>query len=194
MAKTGLVLGLDVSTSITGLVLLDNVIDFDPKKNIVHYEPIEFKGCTTFWQKCDKIKSQLDKLYIQQPNVESFFIEEPMKRFAEGFSSAETISVLQRFNGIVCYLVREVWKIDPVYINVSSARKSIGIKVTTKAKAGGRNAKQQTFDHVTAGDLNHIVWPTKKRSVNTVDWAKDVVDAFVIARAGIILNNSGVVK
>jgi hypothetical protein len=189
MANSGLVLGLDVSTSVTGLVLLDNVVNFDPTKNIVHYEPIEFKGCTTFWQKCDRIKQQLDKLHAQQPNVENFYIEEPMKRFAEGFSSAETISTLQRFNGIVCYLVREIWKIDPTYINVSSARKAIGIKVTTKAKAGGRSAKQQTFDHIMANDLSHIVWPTKKKSTNTVEWAKDVVDAYVIARAGIALNN-----
>lgn len=187
MMKPGMVLGLDVSTSITGLVLLDNVVDFDPKKNLVHYEPIEFKGCTTFWQKCDKIKVQLDQLHKQNPTIEGFFIEEPMKRFAEGFSSAETISILQRFNGIVCYLVRETWKIDPTYINVSSARKAIGVKVTTKAKAGGRNAKQQTFDHLMSSDLNHITWPTKKRSTNLVDWSKDVVDAYVIARAGIVL-------
>lgn len=193
MSDSGLVLGLDVSTSVTGLVILKNSSAFVSTNDVVHYEAIEFKGCTTFWQKCDRIKERLDALKLGFPDIKSFFIEEPMKRFAEGFSSAETISVLQRFNGIVCYLVRETWKIDPTYVNVSSARKTIGAKITTKTKAGGKNAKQQTFDYVMSGELSHITWPTKKRSSNIVDWAKDIVDAYVVARFGVILNTRAAV-
>ena len=177
------VLGIDASTSATGLVVLED-------GKLVHHEAILFKGCNTFWEKCDRIYDALIEL-DKHHTIERFYIEEPMKRFAEGFSSAETLSILQRFNGIVCYLVRERFGVDPTYVNVSSARKAAGIKVTTKAKAGGRNAKQQTFDHVMANELSYIEWPKKQRSDNIVDWAKDVVDAWVVARGGHALSQTG---
>lgn len=175
-------LGIDASTSATGVVVLDG-------DKMIHHEAILFKGCNTFWEKCDRVRATMLDLSLGH-SINAFYIEEPMKRFAEGFSSAETLSILQRFNGIVCYLVRERFGVDPTYVNVSSARKAAGIKVTTKAKAGGRNAKQQTFDHVMAHDLSHIQWPKKQRSDNLVDWAKDVVDAYVVARGGHELNKA----
>lgn len=177
------VLGLDVSTSNTGVALLDA-----GNGSIALLDHIDFKGCETFWQKCDKLKDSFESLGSKYM-VTSFYIEEPMKRFAEGFSSAEVISMLQRFNGIACYLARDVWRVDPDYLNVSSARKLCGIKVTTKAKAGGKNVKQQVFDHMAANDLKHITWPLKQRSTNIVDWAGDVTDAYVIAKAGYVLNS-----
>ena len=172
-------LGVDASTSATGVVILDD-------GKLVFYGAETFKGCQTFWEKCDRLHDFFMKLK-EEHTVKAFFIEEPMKRFSEGFSSAETISTLQRFNGIVCYLARDVFGVDPTYVNVSSARKASGIKVTSKAKAGGRNAKQQTFDHMMASDLSNIVWPKKQRSENIVDWAKDIVDAYVVAKGGLSL-------
>jgi hypothetical protein len=177
------ILGIDASTSVVGLVIIDYVNGFDPQTNLVHYEPIMFKGKMTFWEKCDHVRERLC-LLKQLYDVDRFFIEEPLKRFSEGFSSAETIGLLQRFNGIVCFLVRDIFKVEPTYINVSSARKSMGVRVTSKAKAGGKNAKQQTFDFVTSTDLSFISWPKKMRSNNIVDWAKDVVDAYVVALGG----------
>lgn len=177
----GISLGLDVSTSNTGVAFLDD------HGKILKLDHIDFKGCETFWQKCDRLRARFRDFYYEYPTLSNFYIEEPMKRFATGFSSAEVISMLQRFNGIACFLARETWGIDPVYINVASARKMAGIKVTTKAKAGGRDVKTQTFDHMMQSDLAHIVWPTKLRSEKVVDWAKDIVDAYVIAKAGSVL-------
>ena len=176
------VIGIDASTSATGLVILEDGV-------LIHHEAILFKGCNTFWEKCDVVDNRLKELSILH-KIDTFFIEEPMKRFAEGFSSAETLSILQRFNGITSYVVREHFNVDPTYVNVSSARKAAGVKVTTKAKAGGRNAKQQTFDHIMKHDLSHISWPKKQRSENIVDWARDIVDAFVVAKGGMMLNKN----
>lgn len=175
------VLGIDASTTATGIVIIDD-------NSLLHYSAETFKGCETFWEKCDALQKHLKFVRDQGPDVDAFYIEEPMKRFAEGFSSAGVISLLQRFNGIVCYLARQTFGVDPTYINVSSARKAAGIKVLPKAKAGGRNAKQQSFDHMMSVELAHIVWPKKQRSENIVDWAKDVVDAYVVARGGLLLN------
>ena len=182
------VLGIDASTSATGIVIIN-------EERVIHHEAELFKGCETFWEKCDALEATLEKLKVKlwkdDVYVTHFFIEEPMKRFAEGFSSAGVISLLQRFNGIVCYLTRRTFGVDPIYVNVSSARKAAGIKVAPKAKAGGRNANQQTFDHMMATDLSHIEWPKKQRSENIVDWAKDIVDAYVVAKGGMLLNKNG---
>lgn len=176
------ILGIDASTSATGIVIIDD------ENKVLHYSAELFKGCDTFWQKCDAFREHLYSVREVHSTIDMFTIEEPLKRFAEGFSSAGVISMLQRFNGIVCFLARETWGIDPTYVNVSSARKAAGVKVTTKAKAGGRNAKQQTFDHMMVGDLKHIQWPKKQRSNNIVDYARDIVDAYVVARGGFLLN------
>lgn len=187
---TSLVLGIDASTTATGVVVIDESLS--SQHQMAFYGATTFKGCETFWEKCDAMRRFLLEikglLTDDEKKIEKFFIEEPMKRFSEGFSSAETISVLQRFNGIVCYITRDIFGVDPTYVNVSSVRKASGIKVTTKVKAGGRNAKQQTFDHMAQHDLSSIEWPKKKRSDNIVDWAKDVTDAYVVARGGALLD------
>ena len=175
------VMGLDVSTTNTGVTFLDAT------GKILKLDHIDFKGCDTFWQKCDRLRDRFKDFSIEFPTISNFYIEEPMKRFAQGFSSAEVISILQRFNGIACFLAREIWNVDPVYINVASARKMAGIKVTTKAKAGGKDVKTQTFEHMMQSDLAHVIWPTKMRSDKVVDWAKDVVDSYVIAKAGSVM-------
>lgn len=191
------VLGIDASTTATGIVILDDSLE--SKHQLLFYGATTFKKCKGFWEKCDELHRFLNEIRETELfdevtgkrtkiNVERFFIEEPMKRFSPGLSSAETISVLQRFNGITCYITRDVFGVDPTYVNVSSARKAAGIKVTTKAKSGGRNAKQQAFDHMAANDLFMIKWPTKKKSNNIVDWAKDVTDAYVVARGGMVLD------
>lgn len=178
------ILGLDVSTSNTGVVFLHT------DGSIAKLDHIEFKGCDNFWTKCDRLKERFEEFKKEFPEISCFYIEEPMKRFATGFSSAEVISMLQRFNGIACFLARSTWNVDPTYVNVATARKLVGLKVTSKAKAGGKDVKQQVFDQIMLNHLQHIKWPLKQRSDNIVDWAKDVVDAYVIAKAGLHLYTS----
>jgi hypothetical protein len=90
------------------------------------------------------------------------------------------------FNGLVSYFVRETWKIDPEHIMPARARKLIGLKMQQK-KTCGLSHKEQTFDAIMASDLSHHTWPTK-RSGKPKDWAYDIVDAYVIAKAGVVLN------
>jgi len=184
-----LVLGLDVSTSVTGIVVLENVGDFEPKKHVVHWTPCELAKHKSFWDKTRVLYDALDDVRrMYALDVGAIYVEEPMKRFAQGFSSAQTVSILQRMNGIACYIAYTMWNVEPTYVNVSSARKAAGVKVVqTKKDPQNRNAKQQTFDHMLANDLNHVQWPQKKSGVPK-DFAYDVVDAYVIARGGMLLN------
>ena len=107
-------------------------------------------------------------------------LEEPLMGFRQGMSSAHTISTLMRFNGIVSYLAREAFHVEPEYIGSAHARKLCGVKL--KRTSIGGPQKEQVFKHMAEHDLQHVVWPLKKNG-KTVDWSRDACDAYVIARA-----------
>jgi hypothetical protein len=183
-----LCLGLDVSTSITGISVIRDHEKFDPKVDFLDWHACELSKIESFWKKTDNITEALAALSVKFPKIDSIFIEEPMKRFAEGFSSAGTVSILQRMNGIVCYVAYKIWNVEPTYVPVSSARKVIGARIVqTKKDPQLRNAKKQTFDFILANDLSHVVWPCKKSGA-VKDSTYDVVDSYVVARGGCLLN------
>jgi len=184
-----IILGLDVSTSCTGLCLVESSRAPDDKgSHILLLDRIEFKCCRTFWEKADAVSAYLSSL---QGNgrlggySDSFriVVEEPLMGFRTGMSSAQTITQLMRFNGIVSYIARDVFKVEPEYVGSAHARKLCGIKLQ-QTKIGGPQ-KEQVFAHMAINDLKHVTWPTKKNGA-IVDWSRDACDAYVIARAAMV--------
>jgi hypothetical protein len=118
-----------------------------------------------------------------QDKIDRVVLEEALLGFRPGMSSAMTISTLMRFNGIVSYLARETFHVEPEYIGSAHARKLCDVKLQRIALGGPQ--KLQVFKHMNEHDLKHVVWPLKK-SGKVVDWATDACDAYVIARAAMI--------
>jgi hypothetical protein len=177
------VLGLDISTSATGICILDAEDD-----SIVEINAYTFKSGKSFWQKIDDFKERLDQIKSAYGTCICWkvAIEEPLLGFKKGFSSAQTITTLMRFNGVVSYITREIFRIDPTYISASNARKVCGVKVQKTAKAG-MSGKDQVFEHMKNHDLKSIQWPVNKAG-KIVDWSKDATDAYCIAKSYCILN------
>lgn len=181
-----MILGLDVSTSVTGVCIIDpTVMPDDRGSHIRHLDRIEFKKCKTLWEKADMVAVELSNLLGQHPGDYKVALEEPLMGFRTGMSSAATITMLMRFNGIVSYISREIFKVDPQYIAAASARKLCGIKMQKTAVAG-MSGKEQVFKYMSEHDLKHVQWPLKKNG-DSVDWSRDATDAYVIARAASIL-------
>lgn len=185
-------IGLDVSTSCTGVSVVRNNVDPDNKgSNILLVDRIEFKGCDTLWQKADRIKQDFSRIVqtIMSDDstnvVTGVAVEAALMGFRPGMSSAATISTLQKFNGIVSYIARDMFHVDPSYIAAAHARKVCGVKLQ-RTSTCGKNGKQQVFEHMQANDLSFVKWPTKKSGAPK-DWAYDATDAYVIARAGSLL-------
>ena len=109
--------------------------------------------------------------------------------FRPGMSSAQTISMLLRFNGIVSQLARKQFHVDPEYISANHARKVVGVKLQRTAVAG-MSQKEQVFKHMSENDLLNFPWPVKKGG-KLVDWSRDATDAYVIAKAASI---SGIIQ
>lgn len=168
--------GLDVSTSCTGVAILDA-----KKSSIITLDRIEYKKCKTLWEKADVTACYLEKYKKDLENACVVALEEPLMGFRAGMSSAATITTLMRFNGIVSYISRDIFKVDPLYISSSTARKLCGVKVQ-KTSVAGLSGKEQVFKHMSEHDLKSIVWPTKKNG-EPVEWSRDATDAYVIAKA-----------
>lgn len=181
-----IIFGLDVSTSVTGICILSaETLPDDKGSHILHLDRIEFKKCKTFWEKADLTSLELRNLSKKYPGTPRVALEEPLMGFRTGMSSAATITTLMRFNGIVSYISREIFGVDPEYISSASARKLCGIKMQKTAKAG-MSGKEQVFKYMSENDLKHVNWPEKKNG-EPVDWSRDATDAYVIARAASLL-------
>jgi hypothetical protein len=181
-----LIIGLDVSTSVTGVSILNVGIDPDEKgSHILHLDRIEYKKCNNLWEKADLTAVTLAEIKNKLPGSYRVVVEEPLMGFRTGMSSAATITTLMRFNGIVSYISREIFGVDPEYISSSSARKSCGVKMQKTSKAG-ISGKEQVFKYMAEHDLRHVEWP-KKKNGDPVDWSRDATDAYVISRAAMIL-------
>ena len=174
------IMGLDVSTSCTGVCVLDDM------GNIVLLDRIEFTGCKTFWDKVDRADAELVSFLckLDTLRIDRVVLEEPLMGFRPGMSSALTISQLMRFNGIVSNCIRMRTNAVPEYIGSAHARKLCGIKLQRTAIAG-MSQKDQVFKHMSEHDLKHVQWPLKKNG-EVADWSRDATDAYVIARAAMV--------
>ena len=183
-----IVVGLDVSTSCTGVCVLDADVEPDSAgSQILHLDRVEFKGCKTFFEKADAVHSALVELHEKKGwKPEVFALEEPLLGFQKGMSSASTITTLMRFNGITSYIGRSIFCVDPTYISAAHARKLCGIKMQ-RTSVAGMSGKEQVFKHMSEHDLQHVAWPVKKNGA-PIDASRDMTDAYVIARAACIMN------
>lgn len=184
-------LAFDISTSIIGWAVVHST---PLVKQAAYQKPIMWghidltKIDTGYWGKVDyaeaAIKSVIDEIK-KQHNVTKLFIEDPVKKFRTGHSSAYTIALLARFNAVISLSARRVLSLDPLYIDATAARKAIGIPLLSKKKSGGKDQKQQTFEHLKQTTFVNESWPLKKSGM-IQNWCYDRVDAFVIALAGCI--------
>lgn len=181
-----LVIGLDVSTSITGVCVISPGMPFDEQRShILHLDRIDFKKSKTLWEKADEAFKALENIHKNYEGSYKVVLEEPLMGFRAGMSSAATITTLMKFNGIVSYISREIFKVDPEYLSASTARKLCGIKVQ-KTSVAGLSGKEQVFKYMAENDLKHIEWPLKKNG-KIVDWSRDATDSYCIAKAACVL-------
>ena len=106
-----MILGLDVSTSITGVSVIDH------NGELLLYEAWDMRNKRHFpdlWTKADFIENKLRELKVNRNFIiDKIYIEQSVQYRSDGLSSAKTILTLAKFNGIVSYLVRRVYNMNP---------------------------------------------------------------------------------
>ena len=175
-----MILGLDISTSITGVTIVSDDND------ILLNEAWDLRKYKNFFDKANFVNEQIIKLAKDSRfDIASVFIEQSLQSFRSGFSSAKTLSTLSRFNGVVSWMVFKEFDIEPQYIAATSARKLCGIKVPR-----GIKAKQFVMNYLIENEPNFAIEYTKFGNPKPEYY--DRADSLVIARAGLqeIRNNS----
>lgn len=166
-----MILGLDISTSITGATILD------PQGQVVYNEAWDTRKFKNIFEKAEYIEEQINKLCSNGYGIEKVFIEQSLQSFRSGFSSAKTLSTLSRFNGIVSWMVYRILRKEPEYIAATSARKLCGIKVPR-----GTKAKEVVLNFLLDNEPSFGISYT--RFGNPTPDSYDRADSLVVARAG----------
>ena len=177
-----MILGLDISTSITGYAVIN------PDGSLVELGSWDFRNKNNFsnlYKKAIESKAKLEEISSSYP-IEHIFIEPALNMFMMGKSSSHTISTLIKFNGILSWLCYEEFKIQPEYIPATSARKKCGITIKR-----GQKAKEIVMKFLLDNEPSFIVECTKHG--NPKPQYYDQADALVMARAGLtcLKENSG---
>lgn len=167
-----MILGLDISTSITGATVIDK------NGEVVYNEAWDLRKYKEFFQKAEVVKDKIWELG-NTFFIKEIYIEQSLQSFRSGFSSAKTLSTLSRFNGVVSWLCYDILKLKPEYIAATSARKKCGIKVPK-----GTKAKQVIIQYVLDNVPSVLIEYTKHG--NPKPHCFDKADSWVIANAGYV--------
>ena len=169
-----MILGLDISTSITGYA----VVDLDSKLiEIGDWDMRNKNKFPDFYSKVMHCRERIQDLSFRH-SIDHIFIEPALNMFMMGKSSSHTISTLIKFNGILSWLCFEEFGIQPEYIPAASARKKCGITIKR-----GQKAKEIVMKFLLDNERDFIVECTKHG--NPKPQYYDQADAIVMARAGL---------
>jgi len=164
------ILGLDISTSITGYTILD----YEGK--ILACDHIDLRKQKDFFKKIEIVSGRLEEI-SDTYDIEQVYVEQSLQSFRSGFSSAQTLSLLSKINGIVSWLCYNMFYGEPKYLAATSARKLCGIKVPKGQKAKAVSL-QFVVDNVPGFDVEYT------RHGNPKAGYTDRSDSYVIAKAG----------
>ena len=162
-----MILGLDISTSITGATVIDE------KGNVLMCEAWDTRKYKNFFEKAAFIRTRLLDTKIEFP-ITKIVIEQSLQMFRPGFSSAKTLTTLSKFNGVVSWMCYRLTGLEPEYVSATTARKSVGIRVKR-----GQKAKEVVLEHITRTTPNFKYELTK--AGNPKPGSYDRADSMVLA-------------
>ena len=170
-----MILGLDISTTIVGVALID------ANGNLIVSEHWDITKQDTLFEKAEMIGSLLWTLKNEH-NVDHVFIETALKKFIPGRSRADTLIKLAKFNGIVSWLSFDTFNQTPVFINVNTARTLYGLSFPRGTK--GPQRKKMVVEAVNDKEKSAFRYEMARGGKNYKKGTDDRADAVVIARAG----------
>jgi hypothetical protein len=175
-------MGLDISSSVVGVVLLNTIGQLEKM------DYIKLKNCKSknIFEKADYAKEWFES-NINGYKIRNIFVEANAKMFSKGHSSADTLLTLAKMNALISYLSHKQFNAPVVDVNVISARTKIGYKNNLKDK---RPVKEKVREFVLKNfseiKISYHIAKTGKNKGNLVMDAEmaDCIDAFVICKGG----------
>jgi hypothetical protein len=175
--KIPIIMALDISSNCTAVSIIH--ADTGAFIKIYHSLMNDKKKFPTFWSKIQHMKDVFDKEYNANWDIKTIAVEESAKRFSPGFSSADTIITLAKFNAILCYILLLKYSIEPTYVNVRSARSKLGLVIDKSSSVP--NKKQIMLQMVARHPEVPWIHRTVKGEDTLVAINQDLADSLVIA-------------
>lgn len=166
-----MILGLDISTSITGYTILND------DGSVAECSFIDLKKLKDVYKKASLCQSIFAKLFAKYP-IKKVYIEESLQMFSMGKSSAKTLAALTKFNGILSWIIFNDFLIPPQHVPAITARKKAGIVLVK-----GIKAKECVMKHMIDNESWFPVQYTKTGKIKPHCY--DMADSWVIARSAL---------
>ena len=170
-------LGLDISSSKIGIALLD-------KDTIVISEVLKFKSSQSLEERASQFERRMHEIE-QHHVVFDVYVEQPAMMFRGGKTTAYTMAILQRFNGMCCYILSHVFESEAILVNPNSARSLLGIKVPRKVPS--KDKKRFIVEHISNKFGEQFKYNLTHKG-NPQPGTDDRADALVMALAGPFLD------
>lgn len=173
------VLGLDISTSVTGWAIIDHQSEGRYTRRLEDVGYINLTKLKTDWfKKADQALSDLTDV-IKKYNPDRVQIEENLLGFSPGFTKVQIIVTLARFNGIVSWGIYRTMKKYPIFIHPTTAR----------VNAWGTSFKEYKSENKKAAVLQKVmtIYPEiydklpKNKKGDIAKEAYDIADAVTVA-------------
>ncbi len=175
-----MVLALDISTTCIGYCVFTNA------GKLLKMSCVKFNSKQTKFERLEKFIIEMKQEGIDVMDIETVAIEEPLKKFKGKFSSAETISILNFFNGLISSWIYTTFNYEPAYYNVLNARSTVfpGLKIQKEEGS----IKHEIWRNVMKKEPQ-INWRYSTKTGKLMDENYDQADAYVVGMCHIIVMN-----
>ncbi len=167
-----MILGIDISTSRIGY----SIIDYTTK--LILCQEIKLKSSDTLEDRCKIFENKMKEIGGKY-DIREIFVEQPFMAFSGGKTTAVTMAKLQRFNGMCCYAIFNIFGTCASLLQANKARGLVGLKIKR-----GEKTKLKVIEWVQEKyPKDFIVEYT--RHGNPKPGTDDKADSVVVANAGL---------
>jgi len=170
------ILGLDISSSKIGIALLD-------EENIIISDVLKFKSNQSLEERAAQFERRMREIDTHHV-VFDVYVEQAAIMFRGGKTTAFTMATLQRFNGMCCYILSQIYESEAVLVNPNSARSVLGIKVPRKVPS--KEKKKAIIESISERFGDQFKYNLTRQG-NPQPGTDDRADALVVALAGPLL-------
>lgn len=171
-------LGLDVSSSVTGITLLDDAGGLVFSDSVILNTPVK----RDLLDKNSQVHQQLE--YISQNHkVGEIWVEDALAQCHGGKSNAHTVAVLIAMNQLVCWSCWKTFGVKPSMVSSYDARKLVS-GITKGNKETGEDVKMLNLEWVAYNYPNFVI--EYKSTGRVKDYILDRSDSLIIAKYGFL--------
>jgi hypothetical protein len=167
-----MILGIDISTSKIGI----SIIDYDG--SLILSELLKMKPSETLEARAEIFNNKMIQIRGNH-DIKHVFVEQPFIAFSGGKTTAVTMAKLQRFNGMCCYAIYDLYGFPASLIQANKARGLVELKIKR-----GDNTKLKVIEWVSEKYPKEFIVEYTRHG-NPKPGTDDKADSIVIANAGL---------